>query len=132
MSHKKFNEEQSDYEKNGVSSDEFPIDKKFLGDLFIRHEIESGESLEKIRNNGLIPGLSDKLRTHPKNGLNSNDKDDLEKRGRFYGLNIPPPRELKSLWELVTTLCILKNLNSYSRLKNHLEIQCSELFVLLG
>lgn len=99
MSHRKLNEELSDYEKSPGSPP--AIDRAFLSNLFSRHEIDSGDSSRAIKSQGLVPGLVVKLKSDPKNGLDGKNTNDFLERERIYGRNEPITAEQKSLWMLV-------------------------------
>lgn len=102
MSHKKLNEEQSDFERQGPS-DPFQVNREFLSNLFKRSEREEGKSSNNIKSMGLIPGLASKLKTDLKHGLNAADKNDFNMRAQEFGRNVPLPMQQKSIWELVNS-----------------------------
>ena len=107
MSHRQFNEE-PDTEKPNFSHD-FPIHKDDLSFLFSAHEIynSEGQSNNKIRDLGLIPGVVSKLKTDIRSGLNSTDVQDFQMREEQYGQNLPVTAELKSIWQLVREPALL-------------------------
>lgn len=107
MSHKKLNEEQSDFERQG-SPDPFQVDKTFLSSLFKRSEIDEGNSSNNIKSMGLIPGLASKLKTDMKRGLNTADSNDFQMRAQAFGRNVPLPVQQKSIWELVNSFFFLE------------------------
>ncbi|EAR95699.2 calcium-translocating P-type ATPase, PMCA-type protein (macronuclear) [Tetrahymena thermophila SB210] len=82
------------------SSGEFGVDKQTLSDLFQPDNIRDGHSLQKVEELGGVDGISRKLKTSPKQGIETT-KTALKSRIQAFGENeniVKPP---KSFWELV-------------------------------
>ncbi|KAL4486593.1 hypothetical protein ABPG73_003897 [Tetrahymena malaccensis] len=82
------------------SSGEFGVDKQTLSDLFQPDNIRDGHSLQKVEELGGVDGISRKLKTSPKQGIETT-KTALKLRIQAFGENeniVKPP---KSFWELV-------------------------------
>ena len=62
-----------------------------------KRTISSGLIVEKHYG---IDSIMNKLKTHPKSGIQGT-KQDLDERQRVFGPNYFPPPHIKSLWELV-------------------------------